>query len=52
MKKFDRYLKEGFDSLCDFQTYLYYRQLRRKSKIKKVINKLMFWKWDLFQYKH
>ncbi len=45
MKKFDRYLKEEFDSLCDFETYLLYRKLRRKAKTKKVINKLIVWKW-------
>lgn len=45
MKTFDRYLKEEFDNLCDFPTYLHYRKLRRKAKIKKVINKLIVWKW-------
>lgn len=45
MKKFDRYLQEGFDSICDFTTYLHYRKLRRKDKTKRVINKLIVWKW-------
>ena len=44
MSFFDKYLSEGYDNICDYPTYKCYCMLKRKKRIKKLINKLMLWK--------
>ena len=39
---YKKYLKDGYDNICDYKTYKYYRKLRMKQKVKRIIKKL--WK--------
>ena len=39
---YSRYLKEGYDDICDYQTYKYYRKQLLKQKVKSIIKRL--WK--------
>jgi len=31
LSSFDRYLSEGYDNICDYNTYKYYLKLRRRN---------------------
>lgn len=39
---YNKYLREGFDDICDYKTYKYYRRLRMRNKVKSIIKRL--WK--------
>lgn len=37
---YSKYLKDGFDDICDYKTYKYYRRLIFKRKVKNFIKKI------------
>ena len=39
---YSRYLKDGYDDICDYPTYKYYRRLRMRNKVKSIIKRLWF----------
>ena len=38
---YSKYLKDGYDDICDYPTYKYYRKLRMKQKVKRIIKMIL-----------